>query len=176
MMRARICVLLACGVALAACDRRDRLAAPDSATPPATAAPRSAYISVSDLTPEKGQSVTVAGTLVVDDSTSLGSFKVRLAFDSSRLRFIESVETPGMLRVVNPKGGEIIVVGATAGSSEDGRLFTLRFTVIDPSGLNSLALQIDELNDGSFSDQASSITRASKLRHDTALSRGAGGR
>ena len=155
----------------AACDRRDRLAAPDSTSArPTPAAPaRSAYLSVSNLSPEGGASVVVAGTVTIDGELSLGSFRVRLGYDPTMLHFLEEVPSQGMMRVVNPQSGEVIVVGASSSSSSDGRLFTLRFRVDDPAGLSSLVLRIDELNDGAFLDQKQTVTRASRLQLDSTL-------
>lgn len=169
--------LLMLGVLTVACDRRDRLAAPDStAAQPTTPPARAAYLSVSDLSPERGDTVVVAGRVTLDETLSLGSFRVRLAFDTSRLNYAGEIATPGMLRVVNSRGADIIIAGATTDASADGRLFTLRFRVRDRAGLNSLALEIDELNDESFADQSRSVTRASRLMHDSTLAPSSGRR
>lgn len=155
------------------CERRDRLAAPDSASavPPKGQPQRVAYLSVSDLAPEPGATVLIAGTLGVGDSISLGSYRVRLAYDTTRLTYVGEVTLPGMFRVVNPTRGEVIVVGASSESSSDGRLFTLRFRVDDAAGLQSLGLRIDELNDGQFSSQMQTVTRSSRLVLDRGLVR-----
>lgn len=156
--------------ALAGCERQDRLANPDSAVT-TTPAPeeRTAFLSVSDLSPDNGGTVIVAGSVAIGDSTSLGSFRVRLAYDTATLAYVDEVPLPGMMRVVNPTPGEIIVVGATSGTSADGRLFALRFHVRDANGLASLALHVDEMNDGSFTNQAPTVRRASRLVLDRAL-------
>lgn len=164
--------VIACGLSVG-CERRDRLAAPDSASavPPRGQPQRVAYISVSDLAPEPGTTVLVAGTLGIGDTISLGSYRVRLAYDTTRLTYAGEVTLPGMFRVVNPTSGEIIVVGASSGSSSDGKLFALRFRVDDPAGLESLLLRIDELNDGQFSNQMQTVTRSSRLVLDRGLVR-----
>lgn len=156
--------------AVTGCERQDRLSNPDS-TVAAPSAPEegTAFLSVSDLSPKDGGSVTVAGSIALGDSTSLGSFRVRLAYDTTLLAYLEEVPLPGMMRVVNPTPGEIIVVGATSGTSSDGRLFALRFRVRDAGGLASLALHVDEMNDGSFTNQAPTVRRASRLVLDRAL-------
>ncbi|MEO5568626.1 MAG: hypothetical protein ABIR92_09045 [Gemmatimonadaceae bacterium] len=164
--------VIACAMS-AGCERRDRLAAPDSASavPPKAQPQRVAYLSVSDLAPEPGATVLVAGTLGVGDTISLGSYRVRLAYDTTRLTYVGEVTLPGMFRVVNPKHGAVIVVGASPESSSDGRLFTLRFRVDDAAGLESLLLHIDELNDGQFSSQMQTVTRSSRLVLDRGLVR-----
>lgn len=173
MRRARIlAVVIACGMS-AGCERRDRLAAPDSAStiPPKAQPQRVAYLSVSDLAPEPGATVLVAGTLGVGDTISLGSYRVRLAYDTTRLTYVGEVTLPGMFRVVNPTRGEVVVVGASSETSSDGKLFALRFRVDDPAGLHSLLLRIDELNDGKFSSQMQTVTRSSRLVLDRGLVR-----
>ncbi len=172
----RIILLLCIAVPLlvGGCDRRDRFAAPDSSSVRPTPEPpaRSAYLSVSDLSPEPGGNVVVAGTLTIDGKLSLGSFRVRLAYDATMLHFIEEIPNQGMMRVVNPRSGEVVVVGASSSGSSDGRLFTLRFRVDDPAGLSSLVLRVDELNDAAFLDQAQTVARAARLQLDSSLAVG----
>jgi hypothetical protein len=155
----------------AACDHRDRFAAPDTSSIPATPTipERSAYLSISDPSPRAGAVVVVAGTLRVSDKLSLGSFRVRLAFDSTRLHFVEDVTAADIFRVVNPRPGDVIVVGATPNASTDGRLFALRLRVDDPAGVSSLLLRIDELNDAEYKNQKETVTRASTLIVDRSL-------
>ena len=154
-----------------ACERRDRFAAPDttSATPIASLPPRSAYLSISDLSPKPGSTVLVAGSLSIGGDLTVGSYRVRLGYDSARLHFVEEVPSPGTMRVVNPRPGDVIVAGAAGGGAADGRLFTLRLRVDDPSAINSLVLRIDELTDTDFTDQKQTVTRASKLILDRTL-------
>ena len=159
--------------AVAGCDRRDRFAAPDSSSAPETPRlpERAAYLSVSDMTPEAGAVIVVAGTLKVSDSLSLGSFRVRLGFDSTKLRFIEEISGPDMMRVVNPQAGDVIVVGASSSPSTDGKLFAFRMRVDDPAGIGSLILRIDELNDIAFRDQRPTVTHAASIVHDRSLAK-----
>ncbi len=158
-------------VFMSGCDRRDRFAGPDSSSvpeiPPVPA--RAAYLSISDMAPEAGAVVVVAGTLKVGDSLSLGSFRVRLSFDSTKLRFIDDISGQDMMRVVNPLAGDIVIVGASSSASSDGRLFALRMRVDDPAGISSLVLRIDEMNDVAFTDQRATITNAAAIVHDRSL-------
>lgn len=172
-MPRRVAVGMIVGLLAMACERRDRLA-PDStsAAPPATEPERTAYLSVSDLSPDSGATIIVAGNVAVGESISLGSFRVRLAYDTASLAYLDEVAVPGMLRVVNPRPGEVIVVGASSDASTDGRLFTLRFRVADPRGLAALSLAVDELNDGAFTSQVRTVRRSSRLLLDRDLVRG----
>ena len=156
------------------CERRNHLASPDTVDvlPKPVAPARSAYLSVSDLSPTEGAVIVVAGTVTVGSDLSLGSFRVRLRYDSTLLHLIGEVPASGMMRVVNPQPGEVVIVGASSASSADGRLFTLRFRVGSPAGLNSLMLVIDELNDAAFLDQKRTIVRASRLVRDSTLAGG----
>jgi hypothetical protein len=171
-MRRLLTLLLTTSFATA-CDRRDRFAGPDSSsvgqTPIVPA--RSAYLSVSDLSPARGATIVVTGTLKVSDSLSLGSFRVRLGYDSTKLRYLEEIPNADMMRVVNPQVGDIIVVGASSNPSADGRLFAFRFQVDDPAGVNSLVLRIDELNDTGFNDQRVTVRNAAVILQDRSLAR-----
>lgn len=158
-------------IAAVGCDPRDRFAAPDSTSAPETPVipERGAYLSVSDMSPEAGADIIVTGTLKVNDKLTLGSFRVRLGFDSTKLHFLEEIPSPDMMRVVNPRPGDVIVVGASSTPSADGKLFAFRLRVDDPAGINSLVLRIDELNDTAFRDQRATVTQAAALVHDRSL-------
>ena len=160
-------------IVVSGCDRRERFASPDSASAPQTPTvpARAAYLSVSEASPAPGAAVVVAATLRVSDSLSLGSFRVRLGYDSTKLRFIEEVPVGEMMRVVNPLEGDVVVVGATSSPSRDGRLFTFRLRVVDPAGINSLVLRIDELNDIAFNDQRATVRNAAVILQDRSLAR-----
>ncbi|HET9425505.1 MAG TPA: hypothetical protein VFO55_09050 [Gemmatimonadaceae bacterium] len=170
-MRASLLLMLAVSVAVSGCERREPFAEPDStsAPPPLVQPERTAYLSVSDLAPDSGGTIVVAGTIGVGESMTLGSFRVRLSYDSASLVYLEEIPAPGMMRVVNPRSGEVIVAGASSGTSADGRLFALRFRVVDPRGLESLSLAIDELNDGNFTSQVQTVTRSSRIVLDRGL-------
>ena len=171
-MRRALALVFAISLA-AGCDRRDRLASPDSSSvvqaPPIPA--RSVYLTVSELSPRPGATIVVTATLKVSDSLSLGSFRVRLGYDSTKLRFLEEIPGADMMRVVNPQSGDVIVVGASPNPSRDGRLFVFRFQVDDPAGINSLVLRVDELNDTDFNDQRATVRNAAIILQDRSLSR-----
>lgn len=132
-------------------------------------AQRVTYLSVSDLRPEAGGTVIVGASVGVGDSLSVASFRVRLSYDRDALQFVDAIELPGMMRVVNPQRDEIIVAGASGDESSDGRLFALRFRVEDPDGLKSLALLIDELNDRGFVSKVGVLKQSQRLQLDRTL-------
>jgi hypothetical protein len=157
----------------AACDRRTPMAGIDTVRPEPAVEPRhGVYLSVSSLAPRAGDTVVVAATLA-DDSIALGSFRVRLAFDATRIRYAGELPVGGM-RVVNPARDSVVVVGV-AGSSPEHRLFELRFRVIDATALQSLLLRVDELNDAGFSNRAEQIPLQAALVLDAALADGGRG-
>lgn len=157
-------------VGLSGCDRRERFAAPDSMpSAPAPVAQRVAYISVSDLSPDIGSTIVVAGNVRIGDSLSFSSFRVRLGYDARGLTFLDEVVLPGMMRVVNPQDREVVVAGASSEGSADGKLFALRFRVEDPAALGSLVLMVDELNDRDYTSQVAALTRSSRLLLDKKL-------
>lgn len=165
--------LLLIGALAIGCDRRERFAGPDSSSAPARSGipARSAYLTVSDLSATRGATVVVTGTLSVSDSLSLGSFRVRLGYDSTKLRFLEEIPGADMMRVVNPRAGDVIVVGASSSPSTNGRLFAFRFQIDDPAGVNSLVLRIDELNDADFNDQRATVRNSAVILQDRSLAR-----
>jgi hypothetical protein len=171
-MKPTLALILVVAIA-AGCDRRDRFAGPDSTSAPETrpVPERAAYLSVSEMSPEAGAVIVVTGTLKVSDSLSLGSFRVRLGFDSTKLLFMEEIPSPDMMRVVNPLAGDVIVVGASSSPSTDGKLFAFRMRVVDPAGISSLILRIDELNDTAFEDQRPTVTHAAAIVHNRSLAK-----
>jgi hypothetical protein len=161
-------VLALAGLLSVACERHTPMAGIDTEQPKPVLQPqRGVYLSVSSLTPAVGDTVVVAATLA-EDSLALGSFRVRLAFDGARMKYVGDAPVGGM-RVVNPSPEEIIVVGASSGSAEH-RLFELRFRMIDANGLQSVLLKIDELNDASFTNRVQEIAQPSALVLDGSLS------
>ncbi len=130
---------------------------------------RVAYLSVSDLAPTVGSTVVVAANAGSGDTLAIASFKVRLAYDARALHYLGDIELPGMMRVVNPQGVEIIVAGASGSGSADGRLFAMKFRVVDAIGLKSLALSVDELNDTNFNSKLPSLKYDSRLQLERKL-------
>lgn len=153
-------------VAVAGCQDRAPVAAPPVVQPPAAPEQRVASLRVSDLWPSVGDTVVVTGIVAVGDSMSVASFRVRLRYNARLLRYVDEVDLPGMLRVVNPRSSEVVVAGASGTASPDGRLFSLRFRVDEAGALESLSLAVDELNNSEFISQLSMLRRSSQLLLD----------
>lgn len=163
-------VTLALSTVLIACQDHEPAAAPDPIEAPSNReSARVVHLTVSDITPLAGSTIVVAGNIGPDDSLSIASFRARLEYDGRALVYLGEAELPGMMRVVNPRTNEIIVVGATAQPATDGRLFAIRFRVDDPRGLETLLLSVDELNDARFASQLASLTPSSRLQLDGKL-------
>ena len=156
-------------MALTACQDRERPVAPTAPSTAPASMQRIAYLSVSDLTPAVGSTITVTGNIGAGDSLAIASFKVRLAYNAKALHYLGDIELPGMMRVVNPQPAEIVVAGASGEGSADGRLFAMNFRVDDAAGLTSLALAVDELNDTNFNSRLPSLKQDSRLQLDRKL-------
>ena len=169
-MRLRL-IALVLSTALIGCQDREPIAAPIAPQAPAPAATlqRVAYISVSDLNPDAGSTIVVVGNVGVSDSLSVASFVARLAYDPTTLHYLDEVQLPDMMRVVNPQEKQITVAAASATGSSDGRLFKVRFRVDNPAGLASLGLSLDEMNDRQFNSQLSTLTFSPALHLDRSL-------
>jgi hypothetical protein len=163
-------VTLALATVLTACRDREPAAAPEPIEAPSNnELARVVHLTVSDINPLAGSTIVIAGNIGRDDSLSIASFRARLGYDGKALVYLGEAELPGMMRVVNPQANEIIVVGATAQPATDGRLFAIRFRVVDPRGLETLLLSVDELNDARFASQLASLTPSSRLQLDQKL-------
>lgn len=147
------------------CAQRDKIPGPHAQYPgEPPAAPVSnheAALMVSDLKPQPGNLLVVAGTLPLSDSLSIGSFVARLSYDAAKLHYLGESDADEMMRVVNAEQGKLTVAAASGSGSKTGRLFTFKFRVDDPAGLESLMLSMDELNDTKYVSRLSLIhTRA----------------
>ena len=94
-------------------------------------------------------------------ATSVGSFTGRITYDSTALRFEAEIPLEGdALRVSNASGGAPVSAGASAGGFTDGRLAGWRFTVIDPAGVKTLRLVVDEIHTVARNDARNNLILA----------------
>lgn len=120
----------------------------------------SAYVVVSNPNAPVGSNVTVSvralrGKLV----GPIGSFTIRLAYDSLGLRFVNSANNAeGMVLANAATRGAVIAAGASAEGFKNDELVSATFTVTASGGLKSLALSVTELNSLKFEDQRASMT------------------
>lgn len=149
-------VALAAAFAVGCDDERMPLPAAPSVAPNEI----SAYLAVSNQAPTAGERLTVAirarrGSAV----RPIGSFTVRLTYDTTRLQFIESARSAhGMVMANAAVRGVVRAAGASAEGFVDDELLTSTFLVVSGSdALASLALDVAELNSVQFEDQRAAM-------------------
>jgi hypothetical protein len=109
---------------------------------PAPSAQPEARIELSDSLAAPGTEVEVTVRVV---GARLASMTARLAYDTSGVRFIrEEALSDGATRVINPQPGLVRFAAIAANGFADGRVYTLRFSVIRSSALRSFDLTADE--------------------------------
>jgi hypothetical protein len=160
-------VLLASAVFVAACDdeRASLPSAPSEVAPNAVAA----YLAVSSPTPSAGERVTVTVRARRGSAVGpIGSFTVRLAYDTTRLRYVESARAArGMVLANGSVRGVVKGAGASAEGFSDDELLTSTFLVLaGGEALASLALEVPELNSVSFEDQRAAMRVEKRLFRD----------
>jgi hypothetical protein len=115
----------------------------------------SAYVAVSDANPTPGTDVTVfvrarRGSAVAP----IGSFTLRLAYDSTRLRFKDAARSSHGMVLTNPAmAGVLVAAGASADGFTDDELLSATFTVMSAGALAALELNVSELNSVNFEDK-----------------------
>ena len=125
----------------------------------------SAYLAVSNANPGVGSSVTVwvkarRGSAV----KPIGSYTIRLSYDSTRLHFVEAAQSAHGMVMANPaKAGVVLAAGASAEGFADDQLLAATFSVLGANALTSLALSVTELNSVSFQDQRANTSVARGL-------------
>lgn len=119
----------------------------------------SAYVAVSDANPAPGSDVTVfvrarRGSAVAP----IGSYTLRLAYDSTRLHFKDAGRSAhGMVLANGAMAGVVVAAGASAEGFTDDELLAANFTVTSASALKALELNVSELNSVAFEDKKSSM-------------------
>jgi hypothetical protein len=162
----RFATIATAAVLLTACDD-DR--APLPAAPEVTPNAVSAYLAVSNATPAAGERVTVSirarrGAAV----GPIGSFTVRLSYDTTRLQYVESARgARGMVLANGSVRGVVKGAGAAPEGFGDDELLTSTFLVlVGGNALTSLALDVPELNSVKFEDQRANLRVERKLYRD----------
>jgi hypothetical protein len=148
--------LIAVVAVSAACDddRANQLpTAPVSVAPDAL----SAYVSVSNPNAKVGDHVTVTVRALRGSAVGpIGSFTVRLAYDSTRLSFREAGRNAqGMVMTNAANRGVVVAAGASAEGFGSDELVSATFDVTATGALASLALTVSELNSLAFENQMS---------------------
>lgn len=115
----------------------------------------SAYIAVSNPNATVGSRVTVSVRARRGTSVGpIGSFTIRVAYDSTKLRFVEAARSEqGMVMANGERAGAVLAAGAAAEGFSDDVLLTSTFEVIGANALRTLELGVTELNSVAFKDQ-----------------------
>lgn len=135
-------------LALAACSERATLAPPRPALPPV---PANAWLATSSTMPRAGEEIVISAFARADAGGPVGSFTARFLYDTLMLQVVaaDSVND-GAMRAMNPVPGEYRLAGASSQGLPEGLLFRLRARVIDPRGVQRMALLLDELHSTQF--------------------------
>ena len=132
-----------------------------------------AYVAVSDANPMVGSQVSLwvrarRGSLM----GPIGSFTVRLAYDSTRLRFQDAARSAeGMVLANGAAPGLLVAAGASAQGFQSDELLAARFDVIGAHALDGLQLSVTELNSVTFENQKASARVERGLFRDAAPKR-----
>jgi hypothetical protein len=128
-----------------------------TATAPENVPPNamSAFVTVSNPRAAAGDRVTVTVRALRGVAVGpIGSFRIRVLYDSTKLAFIETAPSSHGMVLANPaEAGNVIAAGASAAGFLDDRLVRATFRILRDDGLRSLALSVDELNSVMFEDQ-----------------------
>lgn len=115
----------------------------------------SAYVVVSDPNAPVGSEVTVSVRALRGTNVGpIGSFTIRLAYDSLGLAFGQAASNAeGMVLANATRRGQVIAAGASAEGFISDELLRTTFAVTAAGALRSFALDVTELNSLKFEDQ-----------------------
>jgi cohesin domain-containing protein len=140
-------------LAAAACTEPRRT---DQAKPAPSLQPE-ARVELSDSLAAPGTEVDVTVRVV---GARLASMTARLAYDSSGMHFVrEESVSDGATRVANPQPGLVRFAAIAPNGFADGRVYTLRFSVVRSSALRSFQLSTDEAHSVSQANLVPALTR-----------------
>ena len=115
----------------------------------------SAYVAVSNPNPAIGARVVVSVRARRGTSVGpIGSFTIRLAYDSTKLHCQDAARSAqGMVMANGERAGVVLAAGAAAEGFTDDVLLVSTFEVVGSNALKSLELGVTELNSVAFKDQ-----------------------
>ena len=146
--------LIAVFAAVAGCDDDRRGGVP---TMPLEIGPDalSAYVVVSNPDAPIGTEVQVSVRALRGRNVGpIGSFTIRLGYDSLGLSYVRSATSAhGMVMANGGSRGLLVAAGASAEGFKDDELLNATFTVAAAGALQALTLTVSELNSLEFKDQ-----------------------
>jgi hypothetical protein len=154
--RAAIAAVSLCAAALAGCVDRD--VAESTVAPLTPSVGRTMFLGLSNLTPGAGDEVVVSINTVAPKGAAVGSFKVRLGYDTKGLRFLAALPSTEGMVIANPVRDTIIVVGASGEGFTSRTLASVRLKVTDPAAVASLHLDVVALASTGFTSEAAATS------------------
>lgn len=138
------------------------LPSPLSSAPPMPSSGATAYITVSNLSPAVGDTVTVSLSMLEGaGGQAVGSFALRVAHARAGLRYVGMIPLAEGMIAANASDSTIMIAGASSVGFMSGTLAKMRMIVLDRSAIPSLALKVIELNSIAYADKA----RFTKVDH-----------
>jgi hypothetical protein len=117
------------------------------------------YLSLSSPAPRVGDRVTVGVNAVrAAEAEAIGSFTLRVAYDTTALRLAASEMSKEGLVMGNAARGVVTIAGASGDGFRARSLATLTMEVVRAGAFQSLALTVDEINATSFRDERARTT------------------
>ncbi len=117
-----------------------------------------ARLDLSDSSARPESEVSVTLQLRGTQSTQVGSFTARVAYDSTGLKFAgETTLSDAATRVANPQPGLLRVAGIAPQGFKDGKLYVVRFVVVHPAALKSLHVFVDEIHSAAGTDVSAAL-------------------
>jgi hypothetical protein len=152
--RVRALVALMAAMAAQACTEPVQSRAPKTQVDGALVARLEPSVAVARV----GDIVQVALTVQGTGAKDVASFTARIAYDSTRLRYVSEVtREDGAMRVLNPQPGVLRLAGIAPAGFTDGHLSAVRFSVVRADGLESLRLTVDEMHTTNHVDARRSL-------------------
>jgi hypothetical protein len=117
----------------------------------------SAYVTVSNARPNVGDEVTVGVRALRGSAVGpIGSFTIRLTYDSVGLTFLQADRSANGMVMTNARtAGTLVAAGASAKGFADDQLVSATFRVNAANALSTLSLKVQELNGSGFEDRRS---------------------
>jgi hypothetical protein len=149
-------VALVMFAALAGCDTTPVTAPVPVAVMLATDAAR-AFLTLPATMPSAGQQVAVRlNARRPVGAEALGSFTVRIVFDTAGLHFLGSESSRDGMVAAGVANGVVTVAGASSTGFTSEEIAGVTMQVVDPAALQHLTLEIVELTTTSFREQRAS--------------------
>lgn len=131
----------------------------------------SAYMAVSDATPPPGSRFTVAVRTKRGSAIGpVGSFTLRLTFDTTGMRFVEAARSDaGMVMANGVSPGVLMAAGASSTGFTSDELLFATFEALAPDAVGSLEFAVTELNSIAFENQRDRVVLARSVVRDNRL-------